>query len=94
MIDVELFPGETDEELARRVSLILAVDATPEPPPYRKDNGGFTLDRSNNWWLHDNRPGSLSVRVSYRYGWTEKGQALEAVLRDIDGRKVEWAGRP
>lgn len=92
MIDVSMFPGETAEDLARRVASILACDRLPEPPPYLKDNGGWTLDRSNNWSLHDGYMPQGVVRIAHRYQSTQQLQALIMVLRDIDGRTVTWRG--
>lgn len=89
MIWVRLRSGETLEDVARRVSGILALDTLSEAPPYwQVDSQKWQLDRGNNWFASADlaSPGWVSVRARYRP--SAELSAVVAVLREIDKREV------
>lgn len=67
-----------EEDLALRIAEIVSGLTTSSFRPYKKENGSWTLDTGNNWFLHE--LSERHWRLQYRYGLAEKlREALQTI---------------
>ena len=78
--------GGGEEVLAKRIATILSgADSLRICPPYKKENGHWQLDGSNDWWFWiDEETGECCL--DYRYSGDHCAAALEGLQAFLEWR--------
>lgn len=82
MFEFDVRPDWAEKDLALRLAEIVSGLTGTSFRPYRKENGGWVLDTSNNWFLH--RLSENRWRISHRYGLPDELRGALQIVFDYD----------